>query len=344
MVHLQGSESRQAASSGTMHDVAMLEPQPVPASALPSQPTDPMSPAARTFLEELWREQSLWSRTANRMKKRIQLARCAALVLVVAVALLATTAGALAGLAPVLARTLAAAAAVGAAALPMLRPAWSGARLRDWTRTRSVSEALKSDVYLWLARAGDFRNDPTVTRLRAATDRVRSDGADLLRHRQGIEPEQRPLPPVWDLRTYFEIRVRSQIADYYQLKADQLGATLRRFRIVEIALGTAGAVLGGAAAILGASFASWLAVLATVGTALATHVAANRYEFQLIEFLRTAERLIQLDGATVSASSETLSELAVKAEEVISVENQGWMAKLAEDPPPQEAPPGPATA
>ena len=289
-------------------------------------------------MEESWREQSLWSRTANRMKQRIDRARVAALLLVVAVAALGATATTLAGPAPVVARVLAGLAAVGAALLPTLRPAWSGVRLRDWTRARSVSEALKSDVYLWLAGAGEYRGDVTAAVLRTSTDLVRADAADLLRHRQGLEPAQRDLPEVRDGGSFFAIRVSAQIEGYYQHKADALQAKLRRFRWLEIGLGVAGAVLGGAAAVVGASFAGWIAVVATIGTALATHVAAGRFEFQLIEFLRTAERLRQLDGAAgVAASEEVLGALAVKAEEVISVENQGWMAKLAEDPPAQQA-------
>jgi hypothetical protein len=310
----------------------------------PSPESRQLPPAAVPLLTELWREQSLWSRTADRMKAGIERARLAALVLVVAVAVLATTAGALAGVAPVPARVLAAAAAVGAAVLPTLRPAWSGRRLRDWTRARSVSEALKSDVYLWLAGAGRYRSDPEGAALRLATDRVRADAGDLLRYRHGIEAAERDLPAVRDLPGYFDVRVRAQIVGYYQRKADRHARTLRGFRIAEIALGAVGAVLGGVAAVVGASFAPWIAVLATVGTALATHVAASRYEFQLIEFLRTAERLRQLAGAATTATPDALDALAVKAEEVISVENQGWMAKLAEDPPAQQASAGSASS
>ena len=93
-------------------------------------------------------------------------------------------------------------------------------------------------------------------------------------------------------------------------------------------------------AVLGASFAGWIAVLATVGTALSVHVAATRYEFQLIEFSRTAEELRQISTAAAEAgvTEEELRKLAVRAERVISVENQGWMSKLAEDPPAQKAP------
>lgn len=288
--------------------------------------------AVPDLVEELWREQSCWSRTANRMKQRIERARLVALILVVAVAILATTAAAADDAAPVLGRTLAGLAAVGAAVLPTLRPAWSGVRLRDWTRARSISEALKCDVYLWLAGGGQHRED--LDGLRTATDRLRADAADLLRHRQGIEPEQRSLPAVHDMSSYFAGRVRAQITGYYQPKADQIQARLRRFRVVEIMLGVAGAVVGLVAAAVGASLAAWVAVLATAGTALAAHVSAGRYEFQLIEFLRTAERLRQLDRAAANTTDpDALAALVGAAEDVISVENQGWMAKLVEDPP-----------
>lgn len=42
-------------------------------------------------------------------------------------------------------RVLAVLAGLGAGVLSVLRPYWSGDRLRDWTRVRPVSEALKSD-------------------------------------------------------------------------------------------------------------------------------------------------------------------------------------------------------
>jgi len=291
------------------------------------------------LLDELWREQSCWSRTANRMKQHIERARLVALVLVVLVAVLGSAAGALTEAQPTTARVLAAIAALGAALLPTLRPAWSGSNLRDWTRARSVAEALKSEVYLWLARAGDYRHDQDASRLQDRTDKMRGDGADMLRYRHGIEPEQRALPAVHDLPTYFAVRVTAQIDNYYLSKADRLQTSLRWFRRVEIVLGVAGAVLGVAAALVGASFASWIAVIATIGTALAVHVSSTRYEFQLIEFLRTAERLRQLKRkADAGVSVDELGALAVLAEDVISVENQGWMAKLAEDPPDHQLP------
>jgi hypothetical protein len=295
--------------------------------------------SATDLLDALWRQQSLWSRTANRMKARIERARAGALAVTVAVAMAGTLAGVLTTTQPMAGRVLAGVAAFGAAALPLLRPAWSGRALRDWTRARSVSEALKSEVYLWLAHAGDYRDDLHAARLRENTDKVRTDAADLLRYQAGIEPEKRELPPVHDVQSYFAVRVSDQITTYYRRQAAQLRRKLRWFRTIEIALALLAAALGAAAATFGRpSFAPWIAVVTTITTAVAVHVAATRYEFQLIEFLRTADRLEQLKGkAATAGSTKELNTLATAAEAVISIENQGWMAKLAEDPPEQQA-------
>jgi SMODS and SLOG-associating 2TM effector domain 1/Protein of unknown function (DUF4231) len=298
--------------------------------------------SATGLLDELWCQQSLWSRTANRMKARIERARVCALAVTVAVAVLATLAGVLAIDQPVVSRVLAAIAAFGTALLPLLRPAWSGRALRDWTRARSVSEAVKSEVYLWLARVGDYRDDENGVLLREKTDKVRADAADLLQHQVGIEPAQRKLPPVHDIQSYFAERVTDQITNYYSRRAAQLQNKLRWFRVVEIALALLGAALGATAAGFGhSSLAQWIAVVTTITTAVAVHVAAARYEFQLIEFLRTADRLAQLKGRAATAESvDELDTLAVAAEGVISIENQGWMAKLAEEPPEHRTAPG----
>ncbi len=298
---------------------------------------------ASDVVDELWREQSLWSRTANRMKRRIERARKAALTAAVTAAVLGAAAGLVTtfstGWAGGAGRVLAVLGGLGVGVLPVLRPYWSGERLRDWTRVRSVSEALKSEVYLWLARAGEYRGDDQATLLRDETAEVRADGADLLRYRDGIVAEQRPLPAVHDLPSYFAVRVTGQVDGYYRRRAGELQRRLGWFRGAGITLGAIGVVVGAVVAASGStSFAPWIAVITTVNTALAVHVAASRYDFQLIEFLRTAERLDQLRRTAAATTDPTeLGALASEAESVISIENEGWMAKLAEDPAEQKA-------
>jgi hypothetical protein len=292
------------------------------------------------LVDEVWREQSVWSQTADRMKARIERARLTALLIVVAVAVSATAASAVHEIVPWLGRVLAGLAAVGSGVLPVLRPAWSGTKLKEWTRARSVSEALKTDVYLWLARAGPFEHDTAGRHLRERTDKLNLEVADLRVQLAGVRPVERALPAVHDLPSFFDVRVESQRQGYYTRKVDLIGRRIRLFRRVEIGLGVLGAAIGVAAAVTGASFAAWIAVVATVGTALSVHVSATRYEFQLIEFSRTAEELRQIKRRSdePGLTDRELRRLAMRAERVISVENQRWMAKLSGDPPEQKAP------
>ncbi|HEY0815915.1 MAG TPA: DUF4231 domain-containing protein [Pseudonocardia sp.] len=285
-------------------------------------------------LDQLWNEQSVWSQTADRMKAGIERARLVALLLVVVGAMAGTAAAALSEVQPLTGKVLAGVAAVASATLPFLRPAWSGKRLKDWTRARSVSEALKTDVHLWLVGARPYSNDPHADELRKRTDALLVDVADLVRHQGGVEAKSRELPAISNVATYFAIRVVGQIDGYYARKATFIQGRIRLFRSIEIALSAVGAAMGVLAAVFGGSFSAWIAVVATIGTALSVHVAATRYEFQLIEFLRTAERLRQLKSRAQDAglSRQQLLRLVRRAEDVISVENQGWMAKLAEEP------------
>lgn len=285
-------------------------------------------------VEDLWRVQAGWSTVASRMKKRIERARTLALLLAVTAAVCGASSAALVSSSDYGSRGLAGAAALSAGLLPLLRTAASGKAVRDWTRARAVSEALKSQVYLWLSGAGPYREDAEARLLRRSSDQIREDGADLLAHHLKLSPPSRPLPEVHDAASYFRVRVEGQIEGYYRPRAEQLAvrsATARRF---EVGISVLGALVGAVAASRSANVASWIAVLTTIGTALAVHVAAARYDYQLVEFLATANRLSRLrDDAAVATSAAELDSLVVAAEEAILAENKGWMAKLTDDPP-----------
>lgn len=292
------------------------------------------------LLAEVWREQSAWSQAADRMKRGIERARLCALAIVVLVAVCGTASAALGEALHPLGRWLAVLAAVGSVSLPPLRKLWSGVRLQNWTRARSVSEAMKADVYLWLARVRPFTDDVDAAKLRERVDRLRGDAADLVSAAERCTPVARDLPAVHDLPTYFAVRVEGQRTDYYRARVRRIERRLGWFRAVGFVLGAAGAVLGGAAALLATSFAAWIAVVSTIAAAVAVHVSATRYEFQRIEFARTAEELrrIKTLADQPGAAEQDLQRLARRAERVISIENQGWMAKLAEDPADQKTP------
>lgn len=246
-------------------------------------------------------------------------------------AVLATLATRLAATHATASSVLAVTAAVAVGLVPVLRPWFTGTVLRDWTRTRSVSEALKSEIYLYLARAGDYRSEDRRHRLRDNADLAQHQACDLLRHSMDIQPVQRALPEVHDYVSYLRVRVDGQINGYYHPRARQLQKRLSQFRWVELALAVTGVMLGA----LAASFtewglSGWIAVVTTISAAVAAHVGATRYEYQLIEYLRTADELSRLrrEAATTTSPAE-LDQHVVRCERIISIQNEGWMAKLA---------------
>jgi hypothetical protein len=296
------------------------------------QPNERENMTGWDVAERVWNEQSIWSQAASRMKRRIEHTRLAALLITVAVAVFGTTASAV-GVDNIPGRILAAAAGLGAASLPVLQRFWAGNALKHWVGLRSVSEGLKSDIYLWLAGAGAFAvDDASGAVLQDRADKIAQDASHLIRFRDGVEPVRRPLPPVHNGASFFQIRVASQIDGYYRPRAVLLERRLKKFRRGQILLAAVTAVLGFVAALAKSDLGIWIGVATTIGTAIALHVAATRYEYQLLEFQRTAARLTALlNKAERAPDPGERLRLAAIAESAISVENQAWMVKIAED-------------
>ena len=134
------------------------------------------------------------------------------------------------------------------------------------------------------------------------------------------------MPPVKDVDSYVEQRGTGQIDGYYRPQAARQQRRLARVRQAEFVLGGAGAVLAAVGATWQLSSATvWVPVLTTVTAALTAHAAAARYEYLLVEYLRTAAELERLRSRYHSAGhggSESTEDAFVEAREhVISVQN-----------------------
>jgi SMODS and SLOG-associating 2TM effector domain 1/Protein of unknown function (DUF4231) len=272
-------------------------------------------------LEDAWHEQRVWSQIANRLKADLQRRRNAALALAIVGAVLSTAAATI-GLSTTLGKTMAflSAACIGVAGLIQARISSKG--VQDWTRARSVSEAIKSEVYLALAGFG-------AADVEAEVRKVAEDAADLLEHRVGVTPEKRALPNVHDVESYLTERVDDQIKRFYEKRAVQLKARLKLFRGIEVGLATVGVLLGAAAGTWELdSIAVWVPVTTTIGAAVAAHAAAERYAYLLVEYMRTADELHRIRERRGSAATLTDEQLVQRAEETISIQNQAWMAKM----------------
>jgi hypothetical protein len=254
-------------------------------------------------------------------------ARLVALVFAVAAAVLAVAASQVASPYPDGGRVLSAAAAIaaGLAALAQRRNGFE--QIRDWTRARSTSEALKSEIYSYLAGGSDYLNDGD-RRLRSSSAELFEQVSDLQRHTLRVEPDSKPLPAVHSVSTYITVRLNGQVDDYYRPKAAVYARRGRRLRTAQDLLGVGAVVLAATAATFNHDGLNvWVPVVTTVGASLAAHITAARYDHLVIEFLRTAQHLIRLRDDYLDNPSEPHPTLIDTCEQAISVENQGWMAR-----------------
>ncbi|MFD6663705.1 DUF4231 domain-containing protein [Micromonospora chalcea] len=274
-------------------------------------------------LEDAWAQQSVWSQAATKLKKRLQTGRQAAIGLAIGGALLSATAATI-GLESALGKIFAFSGAVFVGLAGIAGNAAGPRAMRDWTRARSVSEALKSIVYTSLA------GYPPAD-LNKVVESITADTVDLQHHRAGIESKQRPLPSVRDLKSYLENRVVAQISGYYRINARSLSLKLERFRMLSIGLAITGLVLGAAAGTWEVDrLAMWVPVVTTIGAGVTAHVAAERYSYMLLEYSRTADELERIRDRRGRFASMNDEDLVQHAEAVISIQNEGWMAKLNE--------------
>ena len=283
-----------------------------------------------------WQRQSVWSQTANKLKAGPSKARTAQLGLTVAAAVLALAASQAKEASFAASLALSVLAALALATVSVLRAQTSKEQVQRWTRARSVSEAIKTEVFTYLAGAGRYAAADRDIALDAEIRRLQDDVGDLAPYTRGIQPVTRSLPPVHDVDSYLEVRVRDlQLRDYYDKRAKALEKRIQQLKWVQIALALIAAALAAVASVA-PSVGAWAAVATTAGGAVAAYFATERYEFLWIEYSRTADQLRSLLARPVGADGQPLSgsALVAECEQVISIQNQAWMAKWGEDDSP----------
>ncbi len=290
----------------------------------------------RDLISSVWEDQSVWSQTANLLKARLDHHRSTILALTVASAILTTLASQTLSWSPSGSKVLALSAGVTVGLVPVVRSRLGRDAVSRWTRARAVSEELKAEVYRFLAGVAPFREVDREAQLVQRTQQVLDEAGDLLAYTAGVVPVVREVPPVHDVDSYVRGRLEPQI-QWYRGRSARLSRQLAAARLAELCLGLVGVVLGAAAAVWSVdAIAAWVAVVTTLTAALTAHVAASRWEYQLVEYLRTANELNRLRGEWLSASVAAHDEaaedgLVERCEHVVSIQNDGWMAKWTAD-------------
>ncbi|NYV74120.1 DUF4231 domain-containing protein [Streptomyces sp. UH6] len=283
-------------------------------------------------MQQVWDQQSVWSQSADRLKRLVETSRSRALALAVAAAVLGTAASQVMSRNTWLGTGLAFVAALAAGMSPLLARRGGPTQMSDWIRTRAVSEALKGEVYTCLSGAGPYADRANAAAvLMERADGFRANAADLVRHTAGVAPRSRALPPVSDVDTYIEHRLRQQIETYYRPKAAWMQSRVDLLGKVELAFGAVGALLAAAAGAFSVGgLAAWAAVIASVSITVTAHATAQRYAYQHLEFLRTTEelqRLLDRRRTGPAPTGESTGVFVSQCEHVISIQNEAWMIR-----------------
>jgi hypothetical protein len=294
-----------------------------------------MTQAVSTAIADAWRAQRLWSNTANKLKRRIGFWRSTALAMAILGAILATAATQV-GLKTGLGQGLSVASAVALAAVPFIRQTWlKKGDIAAWTRARSASEGLKAETYLYLTSTAPYDGTDRDTQLARQTDAITGDVDDLRRHTKDVVANDKKLPEVTDLATYLSVRVQPQIDGYYDRAANEQDERLSLFRTIETGLSAVAFVLSiVAAATHVGGFGIWVGVVTTVGAAITAHIAAARYEHLVISYRATARQLRALVrdwNASPDHDAAAAGRMVRSCEDVISRENESWMAAWSKD-------------
>ncbi|MFE9789186.1 DUF4231 domain-containing protein [Nocardia salmonicida] len=286
------------------------------------------------LLNTLWQRRTRWSSTATRMKCRLDRVRLTVLFLGSwgAIATASTTTVLRSAGTPT--RIVALSGAVALAVATFLTAQYLTAEsTRRWTRARAVSEGIKHRILLCRA-TGDAQQ---YGRLQADINGIEQSAEDLL---PLLVPsgEAVQAPRSMHPDEYVRDRIRAQIDDYYLPAARCYGTRATRLRRAAIGLGLAATIVAaintGVGAEASGRIAPWVAVMTTLSGSLLAYLAGKRYDFLVMTYLATADRLQRrLDRWRADGSPTDQvrwAEFVVDCENTISLENTSWMAKWGE--------------
>jgi len=298
-------------------------------------------------VESAWRDQAIWSDTANRLKAQLSKWRKWAAVAGVLGAFLETLAGAVRGLDKEgwLPSLIALVGAIILAVVPyVMRTKVSKDRVREWIRARSVSEALKETVYRYLAGVPPFGPGSSAADLIQRNRVIKGKVRDLGAIAALVEPPRKERPVALTPDEYVKTRVNDQIERYYLPKGRENAIAAKKLHNLEFSLGLLAVIMGALASAATATglkelslLGPWVAVVTTACAAVTAHLAASRYDHQAMTYFGTADRLIGVRDEWLANPNRLdptcVAKFVDDCEHAISTENEAWLAEWSCEQP-----------
>ena len=250
-----------------------------------------------TALAETADRQTLWSTTASKLKRRVEIARWLTFAFSILGALLAAIASQLHE-PPRLYFAIAGAVLLAIVSFVTSRLLGS-TQITSWLRARTASEALKREAYKYAASAKPYDDPPSRdAALNAEREKIERDVDDLLpsavtRVGPGTAPRDQLTRD-----GYVNRRVRNQIKEFYSPRADANKRIATSLRWAEFILALAATIITAMVAVAGKElfglkfdFVALTAVLTTIAGAVLAHIEASRSDFLVMIYRATARRL-----------------------------------------------------
>jgi len=298
-------------------------------------------------VDAVWKRHRRWSIVASRRRASVHRARVQSLFFLVAGASLQTIAVQTDRYA--LVARITGAACLGAA--PLLTSAClSKEKISEWTRSRTISESIKRQVFTFRAGVAPYDGDRG-TAAQNLVDEVAgiSDSArDLNIYYALTRADDVPSPPKLDRLGYIHHRIDKQIDGFYKTRARKQARTSAFLKVCRNTLAgaaaTVGFVTGSKAAVADVGAVSivrkvattfvnrvgiWGPALTAASAAFAAHIHESHYDEQVNEFTYSAQHLenlyLCLPLETKPGTTEW-SDFVLDCESVIASSTSAWMS------------------
>ncbi|GEM_PF-3890094 len=131
---------------------------------------------------------------------------------------------------------------------------------------------------------------------------------------------------------YFHDRVDDQINGYYLKKAAEFQKTVNKGNSYTVILGFIGVVLGTVAASNEGGLSMWIAFLSTASASIASYLHANKFEYLMISYVSTANKLELLSAKHQNIAANDLTaqrKLVAETETIFAMEHNAWISEIA---------------
>jgi hypothetical protein len=273
---------------------------------------------------QAWSRQRQWSVAADAGRHRITRRRQLNLALLVVGALAGAIAAVTTWPQPIT-QAAAALAALAATTAATVQKRWlTGQELSRWATARAAAEAVKAEVYRYLAGVGPYARADRDNVLTRALDQAQATANDLLVDLHGVHADDKPLPTVHDLPTYIDIRARAQ-ADWHRRRIGKHQKAASRIRAAELTATAVAAVVSALTAAGIVDLAALIGAATTIAAAFAAHLAATRHDRIAGSYAVTAEQLDRLvTRLPADPDPGTAAAFVDDIERVLLAQNQGW--------------------